>query len=241
PVTVGAPIDLSGLSVAVSGARPSFNVSFTGVSGSITTAELAISYDGRGPEMCINTVLNNASVSGSPKCPVIATIVGKMSQNVTAATTGTALSRTFTISGSSNECPENISYASVPGAPTDVSCSKSGSSLTLNYKAPTDNGGSPIRWYEASFDSGNTWPVLSPTVSGANLTQTLSVSTANVTACKVRAVNLLGNGSEGAANAGTPAILPTTGAKGVGISDLAWIVLIVGLFVAGARRVTRRV
>ena len=246
PITIGTPIDLSGLAVAVSGARPSFNVSFTGVTGSITSADFDISYDGRGPEMCLNTVLNNASVSGSPNCPVIATIIGRMSQNVTAATTGTALSRTFTISGSSSECPESISYAGAPGSPTDVSCGKSGSSLTLNYKAPTDNGGSPIRWYEASFDSGNTWTVLNPTVSGAILTQTLSMSTANVTTCKVRAVNLLGTGSEGVASAETPATpttpsLPATGSNFVGVPLAAWVVLASGLFVAGLRRTARRI
>lgn len=210
PLTFGVAKDLSGLPVSTSGARPTFNVAFTGVSGTITAALFNIVYEGRGPELCVNTVLNNTTVTGAPACPVIQSIVGKLSENVSSASTGTALSRTFTISGDANQCPENIQYATPPGPPRDVTCSRTSSGVSTTFKAPLDNGGADIRWYEISLNAGTTWTKLDATVASGMYSATHSGATTGVTTCYVRAMNLLGGGSSANATLAAAATTPTT-------------------------------
>ncbi len=211
PLTVGTTTDLSSLAVSESGSRPTFNVAFTGVTGSLTSAVFDIIYEGRGPELCVNTTLNNASISGSPACPVVQSIVGKLSENVSSAVSGTALSRTFTISGDAVQCPQNIKYAGPPNKPTDVTCTKSATGANLTFKAPTDNGGSNIRWYEVSLDGGTTWRVLTSTLTSGTYSASVTASTTGVTSCLLRAVNVLGtSANESATLAETPKTVVTS-------------------------------
>jgi LPXTG-motif cell wall-anchored protein len=211
PMTVNTAKDLSSLAVSESGSRPTFNVAFTGVTGSLTSAEFSIIYEGRGPELCVNAVLSNAAVSGSPACPVVQSIVGKMTENVVSAATGTAISRSFTISGDATQCPENIRYAGPPGKPTDVACVTTSTGATVTYKAPSDNGGANIRWYEVSFDGGTTWKVMSTTSTGSTYSAAVTASTTGATNCQVRAVNVLGVSVVETANLTDPP--PTTTAS----------------------------
>ena len=84
--------------------------------------------------------------------------------------------------------------ATTPAAPTITSISAGETSLTVNFTAPTSNGGSSITNYEYSLDGGTTWVTLSPvtttspfTINGLTVGLTYDV--------KIRAVNSIGSGT----------------------------------------------
>ncbi|MDX1747716.1 MAG: hypothetical protein R3324_17415, partial [Halobacteriales archaeon] len=74
PIEVGQTLDLSGLSVEETGARPSFNIGFNVTGGSIDSADFTVIYEGRGPELCADLTVDNTAVDGSPTCPVVAAL-----------------------------------------------------------------------------------------------------------------------------------------------------------------------
>ena len=197
PITIGETLPLSDLTVAASGARPTFNITFSGVTGgALTAADFTIDYEGRGPELCVDVTVDNTAVSGSPNCPVVQSIVGTLSENVTGPVAATALSRSFTASGSTVDCPENILYAGPPGPVVDLAGSSPTTGVgAVTFKPPTDDGGSPIRWYELSTDGGSTWAVVANEPDGGGqLNHQLTGMTPGPYTFEVRAVNLLGAG-----------------------------------------------
>ena len=213
-IDVGESKDLTSLSVDATGARPTFNVGFTNVAGSIESATFDISYEGRGPELCVDVVLDNTDVTGAPNCPLLTSTVGTLSENVTAQTTATAESRSFTIGGDATECPEDIVYASPPGPVQNLrAASKSGTEVTVTFDEPADDGGSPIRWFEYSTDGGSTWRVASTTSpeAGKYTFDVTSLTAGTEVTVVVRAVNAIGDSTNESASA-TPVATTTTAA-----------------------------
>jgi len=213
-IDVAESKDLTSLSVDATGARPTFNVGFTNVTGSIESATFDISYEGRGPELCVDVVLDNTDVTGAPNCPLLTSTVGTLSENVTAQTTATAESRSFTIGGDATECPEDIVYASPPGPVQNLrAVSKSGTEVTVTFDEPADDGGSPIRWFEYSTDGGSTWRVASTTSpeAGKYTFDVTSLTAGTEVTVVVRAVNAIGDSTNESASA-TPVATTTTAA-----------------------------
>lgn len=199
PVTVGNTLSLANLAVADTGARPTFNIAFSGVTGgALTSADFTILYEGRGPELCLDYLLDNTQAPGAPNCPIVQSVVGTLTQNVTGAATSQAPSRSFTVSGSNIDCPENIVYAGPPGPVQDLTVDLTQPLQgTVSWKAPSDDGGSAIRWYEVSTDGGTTWTqVTTPPDGNGVYSVVLSNLTEGSHTFDVRAVNVLGNGND---------------------------------------------
>ncbi len=196
PIDVGETLSLASLSVAQTGARPTFNIAFSGVTGgALTSADFTILYEGRGPELCVDYTVDNTSVTGSPNCPTVQSIAGTLTQDVSGPTSQSAPSRSFTASGSSTECPENIIFAGPPGPVQSLTADVSAAlQATITFEPPDDDGGSPIRWYELSIDGGSTWTTVTGTPDSNNTVTTIvSPLAAGAYDFDVRAVNLLGN------------------------------------------------
>lgn len=199
PVTIGETMSLADLSVAATGSRPTFNITFSGVTGgALTSADFSILYEGRGPELCVDYTVDNTAASGSPNCPVVQSVLGTLNQNVSGAVTSQTPGRSFTASGDNTECPENIVYAGPPGAVQNLAANvETPLQATLTFEPPTDDGGSPIRWYEVSTDGGSTWETITATPDGNGVVTHVmgSLSEASYT-FEVRATNLLGEGPD---------------------------------------------
>lgn len=199
PIAVGETLSLADLSVSATGSRPTFNITFSGVTGgSLTSSNFTILYEGRGPELCVDYTVDNTAASGSPNCPVVQSILGTLGQNVSGAVSVQTPSRSFTASGSPSECPENIIYAGPPGPVQDLAVNvDTPLSATLTFKPPADDGGSPIRWYEVSTDGGSNWQVITSTPDGNGVvTYVVSPLSAGSYTFEVRATNLLGDGPD---------------------------------------------
>ncbi|WP_291401955.1 invasin domain 3-containing protein, partial [Daejeonella sp.] len=104
-----------------------------------------------------------------------------------------------------------------PSAPTITSISPTETSLTVNFTAPTSDGGSPITNYEYTTDGGTTWTAFSPTVTSSPVTITGLVSGTNYPV-KLRAVNAIGSGAP--SNTLTAATVSTLDSDGDGITDV---------------------
>ena len=212
PINIGETVSLAGLSVDDTGARPTFNLTFSGVTGgALTSADFTILYEGRGPELCVDFLVDNTGAPGSPNCPTVQSIVGTLSQNVSGPVSATAQSRSFTASGSAVDCPENIIYAGPPGPVQAMTVtSTTPAQATVTFQAPADDGGSPIRWYEVSTDGGTTWTVVANAPDGnGDLTKELSLAPGSHS-FQVRASNLLGDGPATTVNATVIATTTTT-------------------------------
>ena len=191
PVTIGTSYDMTGLDVGVSGSRPTFNFAFSGVTGgSITSATVSLDYMGKGPELCVNTVLS----AGSSVCPVVSGTTTTFIDSVGATATYTK-SRSLTIGTDPTACAESLRVMAPPGPPRNPS-SSSGSmtDAKIVYETPADDGGSPILNYKYSLDDGASWITASPTVrSDGKLEFNLSSLTAASTySIKILATNAIG-------------------------------------------------
>ena len=126
------------------------------------------------------------------------------SKVITGLTSGT--SYTFTIKANNSLGDSaGVSYASalvptVPGAPTEVTASISGSTVTASWTAPTNTGGTgfAISGYTAYLINNSGADVTSSTVTGLNTTFT-SVAAGTYTV-KVLASNIVGNGARSTAS-----------------------------------------
>ncbi len=92
--------------------------------------------------------------------------------------------------------------ATTPSAPTITSVSVANGSASVNFTAPSSNGGSAITNYEYSTDGGTTWITLSP-ASTSSPVVIPGISNTNFS-IKLRAVNSIGSGTASATYANTP-------------------------------------
>jgi hypothetical protein len=185
PVSVGADLDMTGLDPAVSGSRPTFSFAFSGVTGTISTAVIALDYKGKGPELCVDTVATSASP------PQDVSVTGALTENLGLAETFTQ-SRTFRIGTSADVVQETV-----PGAPTIVSGSGLNTTASVVFSPPSDTGGLPVTSYVVSVDGGSSWSAASE-VSNGDGTYTVSVSglsPGTTYAMRLSAVNGVGRGA----------------------------------------------
>jgi hypothetical protein len=208
-VTIGTSYDMTGLDVGTSGSRPTFNFAFSGVTGgTITSATVSLDYMGKGPELCVNTVLS----AGASVCPIVSGTTTTFIDSVGGSTTYTK-SRSLTIGTNPVACAESIRVMAPPGPPRNpVSTSDSLTAVKIVYETPADDGGSPILDYKYSTDGGSTWLTVSPTVrSDGKLEFSLSSLTAASTyAVKILATNAIGRSTSVTTSATTLATLATT-------------------------------
>ena len=208
-VTIGTSYDMTGLDVGTSGSRPTFNFAFSGVTGgTITSATVSLDYMGKGPELCVNTVLS----AGASVCPIVSGTTTTFIDSVGGSTTYNK-SRSLTIGTDPAACAQSLRAMAPPGPPRNpVSTSDSLTAVKIVYETPADDGGSPILDYKDSTDDGSTWLTVSPTVrSDGKLEFSLSSLTAASTyAIKILATNAIGRSTSVTTSATTLATLPTT-------------------------------
>lgn len=168
PVTQGATplgtLDMTGLDPSVSGSRPTFSFAFSSVTGTLSTAVIALDYKGKGPELCVDTVATAASP------PVTATVTGTLTEMVGVEETFTD-TRTFQIGNSAS-----LVTLTVPGVPQNLTGTGLNTTATLTFQPPTNDGGTAITGYSVSTNGGSTYSdasivdngdgTLSTTVSG---------------------------------------------------------------------------
>jgi gliding motility-associated-like protein len=85
--------------------------------------------------------------------------------------------------------------STTPGAPTITSITRGTGTATINFTAPTSNGGQAITNYQYSIDGGTNWLTLSP----ADITTPLIISGLNDATAypiRIRAVNSIGGGAQ---------------------------------------------
>lgn len=192
PIVLGEPLDMTGLDVTLSGSRPTFNFAFGNITGgSITSATIALDYAGKGPELCIDATLQ----AGSAVCPVLTGLDGALIDSVPAPAQTFTVRREFTIGTDVNLCPEDIRPMTVPSVPRDLNGGGGPSGTgSIFFKAPADDGGSPLREYKLSIDGGTTWTT--PTVidnGDGTFTVNLSGLTPGTTyPLELKATNLMG-------------------------------------------------
>ena len=208
PVTVGTSYDMTGLDVGTSGSRPTFNFSFSGVTGgSITSATVSLDYMGKGPELCVNTVLS----AGGSACPVVSGTATKFIDSVGSSATYTK-SRSLTIGTNPGMCAQNIRAMAPPGPPRNPGGTpQTSTTAKVAFDIPSDDGGSPIREYKYSTDNGATWITISPTTrADGKLEFTLgSLSSGNTYSLQLLAVNAIGRSTTATASVVMPAAAST--------------------------------
>jgi hypothetical protein len=127
---------------------------------------------------------------------------------------------------------DNITSGTVYGAATyttpsatTISSITAGGSLTVNFNAPTSNGGQPITNFEYSTNGGTNWVAASPVVT----TSPLVISGLNIGttyAVQIRAMNSIGYGPQSSAVNATPiavapvitSFTPTSAATGTTVT-----------------------
>ena len=208
-VTIGTSYDMTGLDVGTSGSRPTFNFAFSGVTnGTITSATVSLDYMGKGPELCVNTVLS----AGASVCPIVSGTTTTFIDSVGGSTTYNK-SRSLTIGTDPAACAQSLRAMAPPGPPRNpVSTSDSLTAVKIVYETPADDGGSPILDYKYSTDDGATWLTVSPTVrSDGKLEFSLSSLTAASTySVKILATNAIGRSTSVTTSVTTLATLATT-------------------------------
>ena len=176
PVSVGTPLNMTGLDVAQSSSRPTFNFRFSNVTGgNINSATIQLDYVGKGPELCISTTLSTAS-----NCPVVTGLTG----NLVDATGGSSTyshSRSIVIGTDPTACPQNIVAQTAPSAPRDFQATPQKTTASVSFLLPLDDGGAPLQDYRYSLDGGVTWTTFSPTSSGGRLNLSVTGLTAGTT------------------------------------------------------------
>lgn len=212
PVSVGTPLNMTGLDVVQSSSRPTFNFRFSNVTGgNINSATIQLDYVGKGPELCISTTLTTSS-----NCPVITGLTG----NLVDATGGSSTyshSRSLVI-GTGGSCPQNVIAQTPPSAPGDLKSVPATTTANVNFLMPSDDGGSALQDYRYSLDNGQTWVTFSPSTSGGRLQLGLTGLTPSTTYpvqiqatnARGRSVSLSGSFTTLAAGSQVAAAAPTT-------------------------------
>jgi hypothetical protein len=101
--------------------------------------------------------------------------------------------------------PTPNSNPSVPSAPTITSITSGNTQLTVNFTAPTNNGGTSITDYEYSTDSGVTFTSAGVTTTPIIITGLINGTNYNVV---IRAINSVGNGATSNSVSGIPSTVP---------------------------------
>lgn len=192
PVKLGVPLDMTGLDVALSGSRPTFSFAFSGITGSITTASIALDYKGAGPELCIKTTLSAANASGtSGTCPAVTYAGSLVDQG------GSFVSnRTLLIASGGNSCVQNLVIQTVPETVTALSGTGLNTTATLRFRPPINTGGLPLLGFSLSTNSGANWSDSNATDNGdGTYSATLTGLTTGTTyTALVAAYNTMGRG-----------------------------------------------
>lgn len=185
PVTLGTDLDMTGLDPAVSGSRPTFSFGFSGITGTITTAVIALDYKGKGPELCVNTTATAANP------PLSVTVSGKLTELVGAQESFTT-QRSFIIDSSAS-----LLTQSTPSAPRSLSASGLNTTATLTFQAPSSDGNLGIDGYQISLDNGATWSDVAVTTNadGSLSTRLTGLTVDTSYTVKLAAVNSLGRGT----------------------------------------------
>ena len=89
----------------------------------------------------------------------------------------------------------------IPSAPTITTITGTNNGLTINFTAPTSDGGSPITDYEYSVDAGSNWASGSTTVTPILITGLTNGTSYSVI---IRAINGVGSGPSSNSVSGTP-------------------------------------
>ncbi len=192
PVTVGSDLDMSALDTALSGSRPTFSFAFMGVSGSITSATIALDYQGKGPELCSSVALT----SGGGSLPLATQVTGTLVDAVASQSFDSV--RNLNIDAQDGQ----VLFLGVPGAPLNLNGSGLNTSANLTFTPPTDVGGAPITGYLYSIDGGSSW--LTPAQVNDNGDGTLSIPLSGLTAGQLYSMQVL---AENTIGRGTPASL----------------------------------
>ena len=202
PIAIGTSYDMTGVDVGTSGSRPTFNFAFTGVTGgNITSATVSLDYMGKGPELCVNTVLS----AGGSLCPIISGTSTKFIDSVGSPATYTK-NRSLTI-GTGGACVQNIVQMAPPGPPRNpAGTPRSSTTARVSFDIPADDGGSPIIGYKYSMDNGATWSTVNATVgAGGKLEFDLSSLSAGSTyTVKLLATNAIGRSTIASASVDMP-------------------------------------
>jgi outer membrane protein OmpA-like peptidoglycan-associated protein len=186
-VALNTDLDLSGMNVDLSGSRPTFSFAFSGITGSITSATIALEYKGKGPELCSAAVLNSPASATSA-------VVSSKSIDSVGLTNLYESQRNFTISTVNG----SGLYLTVPSAPRNLSGTGLNSSATVTFAAPADNGGLDLSNYQYSLDGGSTFITISNLADNGDGTFSFAVSgltPGQTYAIKVAASNSLGRGA----------------------------------------------
>jgi outer membrane protein OmpA-like peptidoglycan-associated protein len=186
-ITLNTRIDMSSLDVALTGSRPTFSFAFSGISGTPTSAIIALEYLGKGPELCANAILTSSRAVSGANSYLTSTLVDPLSATPTMIST-----RTFLI-GNANA---GAQYT-VPETPTALSGSGLNTSATLTFTPPINTGGVALRSYYYSLNGGSSYVEATGAVNNGNGTWSIPLTglTPGTTySIKVRATNEIGNG-----------------------------------------------
>lgn len=188
-VSLGTPLDMTGLDVSQSGSRPTFSFAFSSITGTISTAVIALDYKGKGPELCVDTIAT------APTPPRTVNLTGTLTEQVGAEEVFTA-TRTFVVGNASS-----LTLETVPTAPRNLVGTGVNTTATLTFQAPADDGNLDLSGYEISTDNGSSWSDVSVTDNGDG---TLSTRVTGLTAGQtytflLAATNSLGRGATASA------------------------------------------
>ena len=84
--------------------------------------------------------------------------------------------------------------ATTPSAPTITTITNTGGTATINFTAPTSNGGSVITNYEYTTDGGTTWTAFSPVITTSPVAVG-GLTNGTTYPFQLRAVNAIGSGT----------------------------------------------
>lgn len=187
-ITLNNNLDLSAMNVALSGSRPTFSFAFSGITGSITSATIALDYKGKGPELCSSAVLSS---------PMQTTAVSIDSKSIDAVglTNLYESQRNFNIGSATVN--SNL-YLTVPSAPVNLTGTGLNSNATLTFEPPTDNGGLDLGDYFYSLDGGTSFTAVTNLADNGDGTYSVGISgltPGQTYSIKVAATNSLGRGA----------------------------------------------
>jgi hypothetical protein len=186
-VSLNTDLDMSTMNVALSGSRPTFSFAFSSITGSITSATIALEYKGKGPELCSTAVLTSPAQTS-------AAMVNSSSVDSVGTTNLYESQRNFNIG--SVTVSSNL-YLTVPSAPRNLAGTGLNTNATLTFQPPSDNGGLDLGDYQYSLDGGSTYSTVTNLADNGDGTFSFSVS--NLTpgstySIKVAATNAIGRG-----------------------------------------------